>query len=39
MLAGGIGMTLDEAAKEFELNCKIRHLSSKTIDNYGKQLR
>ena len=39
MLAGGIGMTLDEAAKEFELDCKIRHLSPKTIDNYGKQLR
>ena len=35
---GGIGMTLDEAAKEFELECKIRHLSPKTIDNYGKQL-
>jgi len=32
-------MTLDEAAKEFEFDCKIRHLSPKTIDNYGKQLR
>ena len=32
-------MTLDEAAKEFELDCKIRRLSPKTIDNYGKQLR
>ena len=32
-------MTLDEAAKEFEFDCKIRHLSQKTIDNYGKQLR
>ena len=32
-------MTLDEAAKEFEFDCEIRHLSPKTIDNYGKQLR
>ncbi len=32
-------MTPDEATKEFELDCKIRHLSPKTIDNYGKQLR
>ena len=32
-------MTLDEAAKEFEFDCKIRHLSPKTIDNYGKQIR
>ena len=32
-------MTLDEAAKEFEFDCKIRHLSPKTIDDYGKQLR
>ena len=32
-------MTLDEAVKEFEYDCKIRHLSPKTIDNYGKQLR
>lgn len=32
-------MTLDEAAKEFEFDCKIRHLSPKTIDNYRKQLR
>ena len=31
-------MTLDEAAKEFEFDCKIRHLSPKTIDNYRKQL-
>ena len=30
---------LDKAAKEFEYDCKIRHLSPKTIDNYGKQLR
>ena len=28
-------MMLDKAAKD----CKIRHLSPKTIDNYGKQLR
>ena len=34
MLAGGIGMTLDEAAKEFELDCKIQHLSPKTIEIY-----
>ena len=32
-------MMLDKAAKEFEYDCKIRHLSPKTIDNYGKQLR
>ena len=30
---------LDKAAKEFKYDCKIRHLSPKTIDNYGKQLR
>ena len=32
-------MTLDEAIQEFEFDCKIRHLSPKTIDNYRKQLR
>ena len=32
-------MMLDEAAKEFEFDCSIRHLSPKTIDNYRKQLR
>ena len=32
-------MTLDEAIREFEFDCKIRHLSPKTIDNYRKQLR
>ena len=32
-------MTINEAVKEFEYDCKIRHLSPKTIDNYGKQLR
>ena len=32
-------MTLDEAIHEFEFDCKIRHLSPKTIDNYRKQLR
>ena len=32
-------MMLDKAAKEFEYDCKIRHLYPKTIDNYGKQLR
>lgn len=32
-------MTFDEAIQEFELDCKIRHLSPKTIDNYKKQLR
>ena len=32
-------MTLDEAIQEFEFDCKIRHLSPKTIDNYKKQLR
>ena len=31
-------MTLDEAIQEFEFDCKIRHFSSKTIDNYKKQL-
>ena len=31
-------MTLDEAIQEFEFDCKIRHLSPKTIDNYKKQL-
>ena len=29
-------MTLDEAVKEFEFDCKIRHLSPKTIDNYSR---
>ena len=32
-------MTLHDASKEFELDCKVRHLSPKTIDNYTKQLR
>ena len=32
-------MTLDEAIHEFEFDCKIRHLSPKTIDNYKEQLR
>ncbi len=32
-------MTLNEAIHEFEFDCKIRHLSPKTIDNYRKQLR
>ena len=32
-------MTLDEAIQDFEFDCKIRHLSPKTIDNYKKQLR
>lgn len=32
-------MTLDEAIREFEFDCKVRHLSPKTIDNYRKQLR
>ena len=32
-------MTLDEAIREFEFDCKVRHLSPKTIDNYIKQLR
>ena len=32
-------MTLDEAIQEFEFDCKIRHLSPKTIDNYKKQLQ
>ena len=32
-------MTFTDAIKEFELDCKIRHLSPKTIDNYRKQLR
>ena len=31
-------MTLDETIQEFEFDCKIRHLSPKTIDNYRKQL-
>ena len=31
-------MTLDEAIQEFEFDCKIRHISPKTIDNYKKQL-
>lgn len=32
-------MTLDEAIQELEFDCKIRHLSPKTIDNYKEQLR
>ena len=32
-------MIFSDAIKEFELDCKIRHLSPKTIDNYRKQLR
>ena len=32
-------MTFNDAIKEFVLDCKIRHLSPKTIDNYRKQLR
>ena len=32
-------MTLGEAIQEFEFDCKIRHLSPKTIENYKKQLR
>lgn len=32
-------MTFHDASKEFELYCKVRHLSPKTIDNYTKQLR
>ena len=32
-------MTLDEAIQEFEFDCKILHLSPKTIDNYKKQLQ
>lgn len=32
-------MTFNDAIKEFALDCKIRHLSPKTIDNYRKQLR
>ena len=32
-------MTFHDAIKEFELDCKVRHLSPKTIDNYTKQLR
>ena len=32
-------MTLNDAIKEFSFDCKIRHLSLKTIDNYSKQLR
>ena len=32
-------MTFHDASKEFELDCKVRHLSPKTIDNYTKQLR
>ena len=31
-------MTFRDASKEFELDCKVRHLSPKTIDNYTKQL-
>ena len=32
-------MTFRDASKEFELDCKVRHLSPKTISNYTKQLR
>lgn len=32
-------MTFRDASKEFELDCKVRHLSPKTIGNYTKQLR
>ena len=32
-------MTFNDAIKEFVLDCKIRHLSPKSIDNYRKQLR
>ncbi len=32
-------MTFRDASKEFELDCKVRHLSLKTIGNYTKQLR
>ena len=32
-------MTLDEAIQELEFDCKIRHFSPKTIDNYKEQLR
>lgn len=32
-------MTFRDACKEFELDCKVRHLSPKTITNYIKQLR
>ena len=32
-------MTFHDASKEFELDCKVRHLSPKTIGNYTKQLR
>lgn len=32
-------MTFRNACKEFGLDCKVRHLSSKTIDNDTKQLR
>lgn len=32
-------MTLHDAIKEFSFDCKIRHLSPRTIDNYSKQLR
>ena len=28
-------MTFHDASKEFELDCKVRHLSPKTIDIYG----
>ena len=32
-------MKFSDACKEFELDCKVRRLSPKTIDNYVKQLR
>ena len=32
-------MTFRNACKEFGLDCKVRHLSPKTIDNDTKQLR
>ena len=32
-------MTFRDASKEFELDCKVRHLSPKTLGNYTKQLR
>ena len=32
-------MTFRDASKEFELDCKVRHLSPKTIGNYTKQLQ
>ena len=32
-------MKMDDAIKDFELDCKARKLSPKTIDNYRKQLK